>query len=110
MKQIRFAHLFKKMPRDTRETFIKDVGVIDFKDLTLAQIAEDTEIVGGGFYQLPKSRLIWVKLWTTTPAGTAEGKEWMTYRRFTEKNIEYYTSLIGESVEIVILKPDDRRS
>lgn len=63
MKKIVFAHLFKKMPYDMRQTFVKDVGVIDFKDLTLAQIAEDTEIVGGGFYQLPKSRLIWVKLW-----------------------------------------------
>jgi hypothetical protein len=100
---IKFSHSYKKMPKGVlyKSTYIKDIAVIDYKDLTEAQIKEDTETISGEFYQLPKTKLIWIKLWTTDIEHG--GKEWGTMRRYTPQKFDYYQSLIGKEVKILIV-------
>lgn len=83
------------------DTFVKDVSVIDYKQLTLEEIKKDTETVTGEFYQLPKGRLLWIKLWSDTING---GVEWATFRPYTAGKLEYYTKLIGQQINIEMLK------
>lgn len=95
MQVIKFSHRYKKMPKDMRTTYIKDVAVVNYEELTEAEIKQDTETVDGKFYALPKTRLIWIKLWS-------EGKEWGTMRRWTVEKYKYYRSLVGQQVKIEI--------
>lgn len=81
------------------ETWIKDIALIDYKDLTPEEIKQDTETIDGQFYELPKTRLIWIKLWSTTING---GHEWATLRRYTPDKYKYYSGLVGKEVKIVI--------
>lgn len=80
-------------------TWIKDVAVIEYDQLTEEEIRIDTETVDGKFYQLPKMRLIWIKLWSDTIDG---GKEWGTMRPYNPEKFQYYKSLIGQQVGIII--------
>lgn len=102
MNEIKFSHRYVKMPQyvEHLETFIKDVAVIEYKDLTPEQIEQDTAIVGGGNYQLPKGKLIWIKLWTPTVNGA---HEWGTMRPYRPWTFEYYKKLRGLPVTITIL-------
>lgn len=81
------------------ETWIKDIALIEYKDLTPEEIEKDTETVSGVFYQLPKTKLIWIKLWTPT---INDGHEWGTLRRYTPEKFEYYSKLVGQQVKIAI--------
>ena len=87
------------MPPVLSGTFIKDIAVIDFGNLTPEQIERDTETVDGKYYQLPQTRLIWIKLWS-------EYGEWATLRRFTPEKYKYYREHVGQEVHIAIV-PDD---
>lgn len=95
MIRIKFSHVYKKMPDSLAHTYLKDLAVIHYNDLTPEEIKEDTETVDCQFYQLPKTKLIWLKLWT-------EGKEWGTIRRWTPEKFDYYSSHVGEEVRIVV--------
>jgi hypothetical protein len=83
------------MPVVLNPTYLKDIAVIDYKDLTAEEIKKDTETVDGKFYALPKTRLIWLRLWT-------EGHEWGTMRRFTPEKFKYYSGLVGQEVHVEI--------
>jgi len=80
-------------------TWIKDIALIDYKDLSEEQIKLDTETVTGEFYALPKTRLIWIKLWTI---GMKKDAEWTTLRRYTPEKFDYYSTLVGQEVKIEI--------
>lgn len=103
MQTIRFSHFYKKMPPmvELLDTSIKDIAVINYKDLTSEEIIKDTETVDGKFYFLPKTKLIWIKLWSITING---GFEWGTMRMYTNQKFLYYKSLIGKRVNIQILE------
>jgi len=81
------------------DTWIKDIAVVDYNDLTPEQIENDTAIVKGGNYPLPQTRLIWIKLWSVTINGWFE---WATMRRYTPEKYRYYSSIVGEQVKIEI--------
>ncbi len=81
------------------DTWIKDVAIIDYNRLTPQQIKFDTETIDGSFYELPKTKLIWVKLWSDTING---GYECGTMRRYTPQKWDYYSRLVGQQVKIVI--------
>jgi hypothetical protein len=97
MRTIKFSHYYKKMPLVLNPTFIKDIALIDYTDLTPEEIKLDTETRDGQFYPLPKTKLIWIKLWT-------EGHEWGTLRRYTPDKYEYYSNLVGEEVHIEVVR------
>jgi len=101
MNKIKFNHYFKKMPDSIEllDTWIKDIGIIDYKNLTPEQIEQDTAIRSGGNYTLPKTKLIWIKLWSYTIHG---GIEWATLRRYTPQKFEYHSSLVGQQVKVEI--------
>lgn len=98
---IKFSHRYKKMPLGVEhlDTWINDIALIDFKNLTLEQIKQDTETVDGQFYELPKTKLICIKLWTVTINGA---HIWATMRRWTPEKEIYYRGLKGKEVNIVI--------
>lgn len=106
MQTIKFSHYYKKMPDlgvgiEYLETWIKEVAVVEYEHLTAAEIKEDTETTGGEFYELPKTRLIKISLWSDTING---GKSWATMRRWTPQKYQYYKGLVGQQVKIVIEK------
>lgn len=76
------------------EIFLKGEG-----DLSPDFIVYDTEICGGGFYELPKGKLIVLLLLTETPIDTYL---WTTVREFTHENYLYYRNLRGKHVRIEI--------
>lgn len=100
---IKFNNRYKKMPPlvEYSTTYVTDVHIIDSADLTEWQIKQDTETVDGHFYKLPTGRLILVNLWTETING---GKSWSTLRAFTQGVYDYYRSLRGQEIQIVIKK------
>lgn len=101
INQIKFSHIYKKFPTNWNSgiTYIKDIALVDYKDLTPEQIEEDTAIVGGGNYPLPQTRLIWILLWTT---GMKPSSAWGTMRRYTPQKFDYYSKLVGHEVKIVV--------
>ncbi len=86
------------------ETWIKDIGVVRYFDLTEEQIKEDTETVKGTFYSLPKTTLLWIQLYTDTINGAVE---WGTLRRYTPEKWQYYKEIVGKQVRIEILSGGD---
>lgn len=105
MHTIKFSHQYKKMPKHIGITKVHDVAVVEYADLTPEQIEEDTAIVGGGNYELPQGRLIWITLESTQFPNIPA--RWGTMRSFTEKKYQYYRSLIGRGVRIEIIKSKD---
>lgn len=107
MRTIKFSHLYKKMPQGVElcDTWLKDIALIDYSELTPEEIEQDTAIVGGGNYPLPHMRLIWLKLWTDC---FPEPKEWGTMRPYNQGKFDYYKSLIGQQVKIEIVKGDNQ--
>lgn len=83
------------------ETWVKDITRIHYSELTPSEIEEDVTTVDGKEYQLPKTHLIWIKLWTSTING---GHEWATMRRWTPDKARYYQSLVGQQVKIEIVE------
>lgn len=107
MATIKFSHRYKKMPHGVEylETFVEDVSFVHYRDLTADEILKDTETVDGQFYQLPKTYLIRIRLWT--PCYDMETREsvawkWTTMRPYTPEEFEYYKKLIGQQVGILI--------
>ena len=99
LPEIKFSHRYKKMPLgvDTFcESIVLDIEVTHFDGLTLDFIKYDTEY-DGGFYELPKTKLLVIQILT-------EGIRWTTVRRWTPKKEKWYKSLIGKEVKIIILK------
>lgn len=108
MSVIKFSHLYKKMPPGvlTTESLVVGVDVLDYSQLTPEEIEKDTAIVGGGHYQLPKTKLIHIRLRTEVlEHGVLTVPEWGTLRRYTPQKFEYYSGLLNESVQIMIVPP-----
>jgi RecA-family ATPase len=87
------------------DTWIKEVATVDYSELTEEEIKQDTETVDGKFYQLPKTKLIWLTLWSETITGS---HIWGTLRRWTPQKFDYYKGLKGQRVKIEILKQEWR--
>lgn len=87
------------MPLDMECTYIQDIALIDYKNLTKEEIALDTETMAGEFYPLPKTKLIWIKLRSVFADGW---QDWGTMRRHTPAKFKYYSGLVGEQVRIEI--------
>jgi hypothetical protein len=100
MQTIKFSHKYKKMPEHVAylQTYITDVEITRYSDLTEEFIKSDTEYAGG-YYELPKAKLLIIKLWTETING---GHKWQTIRRWTPEKETYYKSLKGQEVKIEI--------
>ena len=101
MNTIKFSFRYKKMPHGVEfcDTWIMSVKVLDYADLTDEEIKMDTETVDGEFYVLPKTKLIWIDLFTDClPTAT----KWQTIRRWTPEKERYYRSIVGQEVKIVI--------
>lgn len=95
IKTIKFSHKYKKMPVVLSPTFLKGVRLKHYNELTEDFIKLDTETVDGKFYQLPKTQLLILDLWS-------EGTYWHTVRRWTSEKEKYYRSLVGQEVKIVV--------
>lgn len=84
---------------ETGLTYIKDIALVNYQDLTEEQIKQDTETIDGKFYPLPQTRLIWIKLWTV---GMKPSDSWQTLRRYTPEKFDYYSKLVGHEVKILL--------
>lgn len=104
---INFIGRFRKMPQyvEHLDTYIKDVSVIEFRDLTIEEVERDTAMCNGMYYTLPQTTLIKIALWSVTIYG---GQEWTTYRRYTPEKLSKYNDYRGQQVQIRI-GPYDRR-
>jgi len=103
MLTIAFDGVYKKMPYGIHllETWVKDIGVIEYADIPESERLADTERTDGTHYQLPTGKLIWVKFWSVTALG---GEEWITYRRFTQENYDILKQAPGHEVKVIIKK------
>lgn len=101
MNTIHFSHRYKKMPPGVEylETWITDVILKDYVQLTPHEIKQDTETVDGQFYKLPETTLIVITLWSNC---LPKPVTWKTMRRWTKEKYEYYKSLKGQQVKIEI--------
>ena len=97
IKTIKFSHDYKKFPPVLAGTYLKGLRIKHYDDLTEDFIRKDTEIVDGTFYKLPKTKLMILDLWTA-------GKYWTTVRPWNRQKEEYYQSLLGQEVRIVVEK------
>lgn len=95
MKQIKFSHRYKKMPRVLEGTYISEVTKVHFRDLTKEFVLADTETVDGQFYPLSQGWLLKIDLWTN-------GFKWQTLRPWNSEKEKYYRSLRGQEVQILI--------
>ncbi len=98
MRTITFSHRYKKMPHGVEwlDTWIKDVSVIDYSQLTEEQIKLDTETMDGKFYPLTQGRLIWIKLYSDSlPKPT----EWGTLRPFKKEKFKIYKNLFVQKIK-----------
>ena len=105
MKQIKFSHIYFKMPKGDKADLIQ-IFVVDKKELseifldydtTYSEYTDDnkTGIATVGHYPLPNGKLIVLLLNTN-------GKVWTTIRRWTPEKEKYYRECIGETFEIVV--------
>src|SRR5947207_11113197 len=101
LRTITFSHRYKKMPSGVEflDTWIKDISLVEFKDLSAEYLKLDTETVDGEFYDLPRGKLIWIKLYSDA---LPKPVEWATLRRYTPEKFEYYSKLVGQNVNIKI--------
>ncbi len=102
---ITFSTRFKKMPAQVEylRTYVTDVQEVKYIDLTMDEIKSDTETVDGSTFNLPRARLIRIKLWTETINGPVT---WFTFRRHDPQKYDYYRGLRGSEVQIVIGKKE----
>jgi hypothetical protein len=102
MQTIKFSHVYKKMPEHVTylQTYVTEVLATHYDDLSEEFIRLDTEYAGG-YYDLPKTKLLIIELWSDTING---GHRWQTVRPWTKQKEEYYRSLRGQQVKIEIKK------
>ena len=101
---IKFSHLYRKMPRDYRQSKLLAVIPINLEDLGLDFILYDTTYLDGGEerqYPLPESGkylMLMLKsptgLWTTLRSQWGGGRD----------KLEYYKSHVGEWVDCVVVE------
>ena len=107
--EIKFSHRYKKMPADVElyESFVRSVEIKHYNDLTSEFIKYDTEY-DGGFYPLPKTKLLIVVIWSGRKISETEREatEWTTVRRWTLEKERWYKSLIDKEVNIIIKQID----
>jgi len=110
MEKIKFAKSYQKMPR-----FISSTRLLAMVEATSENVSEqfldyDTEyfeyvqtpngeVMVKGFHDLPEYPFLVLILISETHMGP---EVWTTIRSKTEENIQKYSSVLGEEVEIVI--------
>lgn len=93
------------MPPVLSPTFLAKVEKAHYNQLTQQFIDQDTAITGGGYYQLPKTWLLILHLWTGSGMGSFK---WTTVRPWNADKEKYYRSLCGQEVQIVIDEGGDK--
>lgn len=96
MPRIRFSHTYKKFPPNYNPSMLLEVLTTNRDDLCARFVAFDTQIDGGGRYKLPNGKLLVLLL------QTGDGALWTTIRRATPAKEEYYRSIRGDLVDIVV--------
>jgi len=101
MRPVSFSHTYRKMCADvlTEHTYLIGLQKIDIEKLPegfLKYDSEYSEMGKTGWYELPKGEVLVLLLYTV-----ANGV-WTTIRSYNEEKYEYYKSLIGERVQIII--------
>lgn len=101
MITIKFSHQYVKFPPWLDDTILYDLEIVDMEDLDPKFIEEDTAILGGGHYPLPKKgKFLILRLCSYSPMG--EMKTWQTIRRWTPEKEAYYRKHIKEQVKIEV--------
>lgn len=109
MNTIKFSHKYCKMPypilakKSVVSTTLLEIFLKGNDDLSPEFIVYDTEILGGGFYEVPEGKLIVLLLLTESPV---DNYLWTTIRRFTIEKYLRYKNLRGKTVQIEIAEPD----
>lgn len=90
---------------DDMISWITEVKLIDYKDLTPEDIKRDTETIDGEFYQLPKTKLIEIVIMSAQSYNketdyVTGAQFWATMRRYTPQKYEYYKSLVKQEIKI----------
>lgn len=96
-----FDGTYRKMPPGVQycDTYLKDVGIIEKKDIPPAELERDTLRNDGTKYELPEGKLIWIALWTDC---LPEPKVWYTHRRFNQERYDQLRKRLGQQVTIKI--------
>jgi len=100
MNKIKFSHEYLKLPKALPfEAHLMQILKVNYNDLSEDFIMYDTEKVGGGKYELPKTELILLILMT----GDSENEPtvFTTLRRYTPTKWEYYKTLVGKTLEMI---------
>lgn len=112
--KIRFSHDYAKLPALANgcNYLLTEVIKIDRKELLDNFVAYDTKVRGKNeYYELPKGLLLILGFVRNTdeivePIFYAEGRSikvlYTTVRRWTPRKEEYYRSLVGKKLEVVI--------
>lgn len=97
MKNIRFKFEYEKFPSHPHPSTLMEVFVVA-DDLHPNFVSYDTQIVGGGKYNLPSGKKIVLLLRST------DGMLWTTIRRHTDEKESYYRRLRGHAFGIIVSK------
>lgn len=95
MKSIKFSHTYSKFPQNPSPSTLLEVFVVD-DDLYQGFIDYDTQIDGGGKYNLPRGKKLVLLL------QNRDGILWTTIRRCTSCKLRYYRGIRGSVVGIVV--------
>ncbi len=99
---IKFSHRYKKMPEGFELSRLTGIDVVNLEELDSDFLAQDTAIVGGGHYPLPRRGKFMILYIETSRLGI-NLCGWQTIRRWTEKKEAYYRKHIGEVVECKVV-------
>jgi hypothetical protein len=95
---IRFSHLYEKMPPDFKVSRLMDVEVIQLENLSGKFLDDDTRIVGGEYYPLPrKGKYMILRL-----ESSIMNIRWQTIRRWTSSKESYYRRYVGKLLDCVV--------
>lgn len=95
---IKFSHQYVKMPPDFKVSRLLEVEIVRLENLSGQFRDDDTRIVGGGYYPLPKKGKYMI-LWLES---SIMNIPWQTIRRWTKEKEEYYKRFVGKLCDCVI--------
>jgi hypothetical protein len=95
---IKFSHAYEKMPPDFKVSRLLEIEVVQLENLSGKFLDDDTRIVGGGYYPLPKKG----KYMILRLESSIMNIPWQTIRRWTPKKEIYYRKYVGKRVDCKI--------
>ena len=104
MTTIKFSHRYVKMPLDFKKSILTRIELVDIGKLSPEFLDQDSAIVGGGNYPLPKKgRFMVLHLKSTSLQA-----EWQTIRRWTPGKESFYRKRVGEVIQCVIIQEEGK--